>query len=309
MPIAWGSYETFDWAGSRQEPMTPAEREETVSLAAEILGVDESEHQSNWGDASPPGRFAATVIRVATGLEHRYSERARVAGFAEIGVKLFKANSDALREARRVVPFHGKDLARLPGWPNAHVQQSLDAGWRRDPRGKERAYVVQQWVAGESLEDLLRRHWPREGVAGNTIRSILAQLLGEIVIPLWARGTLWWDFRDANVCHDASQDRLTLIDVDSLGAYAEEILETPHEWARRDKGRATALSRLRQMSLRLLLAPGRLKKKAIENALSRAWVGELEPVLLRLGHDARVGEDAPAALNRFLEQLEPCFAP
>jgi serine/threonine protein kinase len=76
------------------------------------------------------------------------------------------------------------------------VQKSLDAGVRWDRQGEERAFIIQEWVDGDSLEDLLRRRGPAEPFAGAVIRSILDQLLGGIIIPLWADGTVGWDVRD-----------------------------------------------------------------------------------------------------------------
>ncbi len=78
-----------------------------------------------------------------------------------------------------------------------------------------------------------RNRWAAEPLAGATLRSLLNQLLGGIVIPLWAAGTLWWDNRDANYCFDAGAGRLALIDVDSLAAYADEILTSPIYWEQR----------------------------------------------------------------------------
>lgn len=135
------------------------------------------------------------------------------------------------------------------------------------------------------------------------IHSILRQLLGEIVIPLWSRGLIWWDFRDANFCYAAETDRLSLIDVDSLGAYAEEILETPDDWTRRDRGRLTALARLRQMSVRLIGAPRRPGKKKVESRFTEAWRNDLEPALLRLGKSDESRHEAALALDRFLSHL------
>jgi hypothetical protein len=249
------------------------------------------------------------VIRVMSGVRHCYQQQATSARVEEIGVKVFKTTADARRESQKVLPFHRRDVHRLPGLPNDRIQRSLDAGIRRDRLGEERAFIIQEWVDGESLENLIRRYWPAEPSDGTLARSILEQLLGGIVIPLWGVGTVWWDVRDANYCYSARSGRLKLIDLDSLAAYADEILETPQVWTRRDKGRVTALARLRRLSVRLLLGQGLRNKKRIETSLTQAWENELEPTLYRLGKEREQKLLPVDALERFFHQLDErhCF--
>jgi hypothetical protein len=237
-------------------------------------------------------------VRLRPGLAHRYRDEAAERGVGAVGVKVFKTTPDARREAELLVPFHRDDLHRLPGLPSGHVQRSVTAGvWRGQ------AFVIQEWVAGDSLEDLIRRRWPTEPLAGARARSLVSQLLGRIVVPLWSAGTVWWDVRDANYCYDEPRDHLTLIDVDSLAAYADEILRNPGVWQRRDKGRETALARLRQMTLRLLLAQGLRPRRRVEAGLSEALANELTPTLARLGHQLEASSQAESALERFLDRL------
>src|SRR5262249_11383290 len=115
----------------------------------------------------------------------------------------------------------------------------------------------------------------------------------------------WWDVRDANYCYCTARDRLSLIDVDSLGAYADEILSTPDVWTKRDKGRATALARLRHMTIRLVLAQGVRGRQKVAATLTSVWQEELEPALLRLGKGVDRKPEAVSALQRFLDKLEP----
>jgi hypothetical protein len=67
----------------------------------------------------------------------------------------------------------------------------------------------QQWVPGHTLEELNRRIWPAQPLDPRVARSILEQLFGAIVMPLWSAGTVWWDFRGANYC-SSLQNRTTL---------------------------------------------------------------------------------------------------
>jgi hypothetical protein len=307
MPVEWRGYDSFDWDGSQQEPMGRSEREAVEVLAGDLLGLGPEARRQPWGVASPPGRFAATVIHVYPTIDHRFRQAAAGRGIREVGVKVFKRTSDARQEARRVLPFYSAWIHQLPGLPNEHVQRTLEAGMGKDAGGHERAWIIQEWVTGETLEGLLRRRWPGEPADGACVGAILEQLLGDIIIPLWSEGTLWWDVRDANYTWNERAGRLTLIDVDALAAYMEEIVLTPDVWSRRDRGRATALARLRQMTLRLLLAQGREVGKGIRAALIPAWQEELEPALRELGHEPLRGSEgvrsATASLHRFFSRL------
>jgi hypothetical protein len=297
MPIDWSSYERFDWAGSSQEPMGNDERAEVAAFATAILALPAEHNQIFWGEASAPGRFAATVVRVRPGIAHRYLERAGSEGISEVALKIFKTTQDARREGQRVVRFHREELHRLPGWPNAHIQKPLCAGLGTAGACGERAYIVQEWVPGNTLDELTSK----SSLKGPEVRSIIEQLFGRIVMPLWSKGTIWWDFRDANFCYDATTESLKMIDVDSLAAYAEEILTTPDLWTRREKGRATAIGRLRQMTSRLIRAQSH-PVSSREARFRAAWQAELEPALSALSKSDSL--DANLSLSVFLRCLE-----
>jgi hypothetical protein len=302
MTVDWADYEAFAWSNARQSPLDDRQRANLAAWAADLLELGAADRAGVWGHASPPGRYAATVIRLAPRLGHRFKLAADRAQIAAVGIKLFKVTPDAARAARQAVDFHARALGRLPGLPNPRVQRSISAGLRPDDGpGSERGYVVQEWMRGASLEDCLRVTWAKVPVDRSVVRSLLEQLFGDIVIPLWQAGTVWWDFRDANFCCDDGV--LRMIDVDSLAAYAGEILRTPARWDARDKGRATAIARLRRMSVRLLCARQGAAKSRVERGLNDAWL-PFEPALQRLGHDAGAGEAARVALERFLDALE-----
>jgi hypothetical protein len=301
MAVDWTDYDAFAWSNARQSPLDDDQRADLAAWAADLLELAAADREGVWGHASPPGRYAATVIRLAPQVGHRFTMAAERAQVGEIGLKLFKMTPDAGRAAHQAVDFHARALGRLPGLPNPRVQRSISAGLRPDGPGGARGYVVQEWMRGASLEDCLRVTWPKAPVDQSVVRSLLEQLFGDIVIPLWQAGTIWWDFRDANFCCDDGV--LRMIDVDSLGAYASEILQTPARWDARDKGRATALARLRKMSGRLLCARQGAGRSKVERGLQAAWT-DFEPALRQLGHDVDAGEAARAALGRFLDTLE-----
>lgn len=298
MPLDWTAYDAFAWANSQQVALTEEQRLALEQEGSEILGLESGERERIWGSASPPGRYAATVIRLVPDLGHRFRDETTSRGMTAIGLKLFKTTGDAAREAETLVPFHRSVLGRLPGLPNERVQRSLSAGFSRGRRG----WVVQEWMGGESLEDLVRRRWVDAPIAAGVARSLLRQLLVEIVVPLWVAGTVWWDFRDANYVYDEGTDWLSLIDVDSLAAYADEVLTTPKVWAARDRGRETACARLRRMAVRVVLARGLRPKSKVEARVTLAWNGVMEPVLQELGRTKGLAE-GQKAVEAFLGEV------
>jgi hypothetical protein len=303
MPIDWTAYDSFAWSKAKQSPMDEGQKANLVDCAADILELAPEDRAHVWGQASPPGRFAATVIRIAPCLAHAFKASATLHGIDEIGLKLFKTTRDAEREAAKAIAFHTGELGRLPGIPNPLVQRSLAAGVHHDGRDERRSYVVQEWVPGATLEDCLRIIWPVRPPDGDLVCSIIEQLFGRIVIPLWHAGTIWWDIRDANFCYCEKRQLLRMIDVDSLGAYAREILDPNRCWKAREKGRATALVRLRRVCARLVCAQSNVAKAKIEKALRDAWMSSLEPELRLLGVKADGDRAARAALGSFIDAL------
>ena len=65
MPVEWQEYEGFDWTGSRQSPMDEDQRVAVTEMVADLLTLSDVDRGGSWGRASPPGRFAATVIHLS----------------------------------------------------------------------------------------------------------------------------------------------------------------------------------------------------------------------------------------------------
>jgi hypothetical protein len=303
MPVSWTSYDSFSWPTAKQSPMDAGERQAVGVLAANALGLSDEDRDRAWGEAGPPGRYAATVIRLRPGIPHKYQASTASLRANDVAVKIFKCNDDAQRAVRRLIPFHLSELARLPGIPNAHVQRSLDAGTLVDPSGAERGYVVQEWAPGLTLEQ-----WAHAGAARKLarpqLRAIISQLFLDIIVPLWHSGTIWWDIRDANFVFCDQRGFLTMIDADSLAAYAKEILDVPTTWDAREKGRKTALARLRQMTNRLILAHGSAAKGGTEIEVRTAWSTILEPALQSLGRQLGQDEVCRSHVQGFIKHLE-----
>jgi hypothetical protein len=301
MTVDWRPYDAFDWHQAAQPSLDDTERANIEKFVADVLALSATDRAANWGAASPPGRYAATVIHVHPEVTHRYQSEMARAHIPTIGVKVFKTNRDTQREVRHLLSFHATQIATLPGIPHDRLQRVLFANTETDPSGQPRAYLTQEWISGVPLNQLLSSP-QRPQISTAVARSIVHQLLAVITAPLWSVGTIWWDFRDANYCYDPNIDQLTMIDVDSLAAYAAEILQSPSDWTRRDKGRHTALARLRQMTLRIVLATGRPGRKQTEALLHSLWQPEIIPVFSRLGHEG-TATDADIQVRRFLDRL------
>jgi serine/threonine protein kinase len=239
MSLNWNNYDEYFNHPRDQQQIDENTKLEIERIAAEILGLDDETLKSNWGSCSPPGVFAQTVVRVESSTPHRFSG---ICQNKAIGLKIFKKG-----KGRKLVLDHKHLRNKLPGLPNDFVQEVFDAGEHNDT-----FYLVQEWVAGNSLENFLANQTP-------TTPEVAIQLLSDffegILLPLWSAGTIWWDIRAGNFCvteRDGKQ-RLVLIDTDSLLAYAEEIIETPHVFTKRNHGKVTALKRIKTIVTDLVM--------------------------------------------------------
>jgi hypothetical protein len=201
--------------------------------------LDDETLKSNWGSCSPPGVFAQTVVRVESSIPHRFTS---ICQNKAIGLKIFKNGKGC-----KMVHGHTHSRRKLPGLPNDFVQEVYDADEHNGT-----FFLVQDWIEGESLETYLNRktHLPPE-----VAKQLLSDFFEGIIVPLWSAGTIWWDIRAGNFCvteRDGKQ-RLVLIDTDSLLAYAEEIIETPHVFTKRNHGKVTALKRIKTIVTDLVM--------------------------------------------------------
>ena len=251
--INWIHYDNFDWDKAKQVPMTKGERNEVAMLAAKFIGMEDTNKTKIWGIASPPGRWAATVIQVLPGTEHKFLDDMQRENIDSLGLKIYKNTVDGQREVNRVKPVYENGFSRLPGLPNAHVQRIIDADSISFNGHGERYILVQEWIEGYSLDYYLKNSNSNLLLTPEEVKDVLAQLYKDIIIPLWSSGNIWWDIRDANFIFNPMDQKLSLIDVDSLSSYYEEKVLTPRIWLKRDKGRNFALTRLRGITERLIL--------------------------------------------------------
>ena len=240
MPLIWNNYDAYFNDPRDQQQIDDNTKLEIERIASEILGLDRQTMQSTWGSCSPPGVSAQTVVRVESSIPHRFTG---ICQNKAIGLKIFKKG-----KGRELVIDHKHSRNKLPGLPNELVQGVYDAGEHNGT-----FFLLQGWIEGESLETYLNR---KTQLPPDEVQQLLKDLFEGIIIPLWSAGTIWWDIRAGNFCvteRDGKQ-RLVLIDTDSLLAYADEIIETPLVFTKRNHGKVTALKRIKTIATNLVLS-------------------------------------------------------
>jgi hypothetical protein len=244
--LNWKPYDQHDWKNCDQKKFTAPERRQFEKLAAKILTLPESSLDRQWGTVHPPGRNAL-VIEVHPDAGHGLATH----GDQRLGVKIYN-----LKDGKVMWPsvfrFHFSQRSNIPGLPNGHVQSVIAAGTAIDADGRERGYLIQEWVAGMALDQKIAA-----GLTPDEALQIAADLFQAIVIPLWSQGTNWWDVRDSNYVVTPA-GRLVMIDSDTLGGYADEITRTPEIFCGRNGGSLTAMKRYAGLLARMA---GRLARR------------------------------------------------
>ncbi|NUP89713.1 MAG: hypothetical protein HUU25_07825 [Candidatus Sumerlaeia bacterium] len=218
-------YDTRLAATSHRTSPTKAEKESLEDAAVSILGVKKP--RSDWGEVIGFGVHAVAVIRprVPTRFDTDW-------GHGGVVVKLMR------RKSQRFVNFH-RAFTTIPGLASPHIQQSVAAGL------SPRCHVVLEFRQGISVEELLDDARSGAHSLSRAIgRTILTQLLTEIIAPTWGAGHRFWDFRAANLVWDAERRHLALVDTDFFRPSAEELMGTPGCWTQRDRMEGVALRRL-----------------------------------------------------------------
>ena len=139
-----------------------------------------------------------------------------------------------------------------------------------------------------------------------TARQLLNDLFEGIIIPLWSAGTIWFDIRAGNFCvteRDGKQ-RLVLIDTDSLLAYAEEIIETPQVFTKRNHGKLTALKRIKTIVTDMvLLAIPKEKLKGKRSSIEKQIRAIADASLIVFDQPGRL-ENGQQSFETLIERLE-----
>jgi len=289
MPLKWKHYDEYFSHPRDQQQIDENTKLEIERIAAEILHLDAQTLQSTWGSCSPPGVFAQTVVRVKSSTPHRFLG---ICQNKVIGLKIFKKG-----KGRKLVLDHKHLRNKPPGLPNELVQGVYDADEHNGT-----FFLVQEWIAGESLETNLNRktHLPPD-----VVQQLINDLFEGIIIPLWSAGTIWWDIRTGNFCvteRDGKQ-RLVLIDTDSLLAYAEEIIETPHVFTKRNHGKVTALKRIKTIATDLVMSAIPEEKLRGKRSIEKQIRAIADACLVDFDQHGRL-ENGQQSFERLIERLE-----
>jgi len=247
MALDWSKYDAYFGSPRQQSMIDDAAKQELESLGAEILQLTPTDANTLWGICSPPGVSAETVIRICGATPHRFSDFSRG---KPVGLKIFKLNKGPGAPSHSdVAHAHVHIRPKLPGLPCEFVQEVYSAD-----HIKGRYYLVQEWIEGESLGDVLDRG---DVLSVSEARGFIRDLFEGVLIPLWSVGTIWWDIRDDNYCLTPHGDerRVVMIDTDSLIAYAKEIVETPEVFTRRDHAKKRAMQRVKTIVEKVAWAP------------------------------------------------------
>jgi len=242
LKLDWRKYDAY--TGKQKGLLDVVAKAELERLARKILNIHPADAKQQWGEVYAPGRYA-TVIHVFPGIHHGLVRKAR-----EIGFKVFNQNpKDGLKWGPRLLEFHDKQRAKMPGLPNSRVQEVIKTGSVTTPDSLTHRYLIQKWIAGDTLDKLIER-----GITQAEILRVLDDLFNKLIIPLWSAGTVWWDFRQNNMVLTPKRE-LYLIDSDVLEACAKEILSTPPcSYFQRNRKTKEALRRYRSWMLKPMLA-------------------------------------------------------
>jgi len=272
-------YDRYRWMEVNQPRMIPAEKEIIEGLGVKILGLTPADAKTCWGVAHPPGRFAATVISINPDIRHKYFKRGK-----KMALKIFKTNEDTRKESPRLVKFHNELRKNLHGLPNEYVQEVFHAGNEVAADGVAYDFLIQEWIEGETLENLLNGKIERADVL-----KMLDDLFGQIVIPLWAVGTAFWDIRDSNYLFTPDK-RLVMIDSDTVVAYADEITAEPAVYTRRNTGKIEAMERYAMTVSRMTAACLGVKSAAVQTQVKDLFTTHLDKTFCQPYPDA-LGRD------------------
>jgi hypothetical protein len=272
-------YDRYRWMEVNQPKMIPAEKEIIEGLGVKILGLTKKDAAICWGVAHPPGRFAATVISINPNIQHKYSKPGK-----KMALKIFKANEDTRKESPRLVKFHNELRKDLPGLPTEYVQEVFHAGNEVAADGVAYDFLIQEWIEGVTLEDLIIRKMERADIL-----KMLDDLFSRIVIPLWAAGTAFWDIRDSNYVF-TPEKRLVMIDSDTVVAYADEITAEPAVYKRRNDGKLEAMERYAMTVSRMTAACLGVKSAAVHTQVKDLFATHLDKTFCQPYPDA-LGRD------------------
>ncbi len=320
MSIDWRGYDAYfiRYSGTiTNVPLSAVGRAAVELFVADLLGLSGAARAGIFGEASPPGACAQTVVRLAPGLSFGRADA--------LGIAQLRSEQLAVRVAKtKFTGSYGFLQSRAqPGDPFGAlpaVQQVFAAGRFEDSSGAARCFAILEWAEGPTLEHLYTHTWTQRPLNRPFARRILEAFLLEILLPVWVRSQaghgVLWDVRAANFVLQGPasptqgaplptpQTRVVLIDTDALGD-----TQRPRPRSKRE----AAFSRMRGLTARILdgrtpLPKPRKRKKppseAARRAVRAAWDSSgLEPALHGLADQTGSAAEAERALRAFLDAV------
>ena len=191
-------------------------------------GLGSQWKQQKWAELMPPGALAYVLRLVGniTSENTAIGDRAANLGVTHIALKIY-ATARGQRQGRDIVEFQQRRVvAGRPYQNRGYIQKVLSAGAWPDAQDVQRYWLLQEFIEGETLEEMLT-HVEASGEVLDrvTARQLLEDLFA-ILTEVWINpeeGTegFFWDLRAANWVV-TPQNRLVMIDSDGLKAGKEE---------------------------------------------------------------------------------------
>jgi hypothetical protein len=246
-------------------PVPSSELDDLEADVLNILGLDPGLKHQEWAELLPPG-VLAYVLRPLDNIAFNnpaIAARAAEMSVLQISLKIY-ATARGQRQGPCIVGFQQRRVEnKRPFQSRTDIQKVLDAGEWQGAEGTSRFWLLQEYVEGRTLEEMLAHVWTAVDVLDRlTARQLLEDLFA-ILTDIWIAPEegmegFFWDIRAANWVV-TPQNRLVLIDSDGLKAGREE---------NRAGQRRTGLARLRQRTFEILRAHDRRTRL---NVVQAAW--------------------------------------
>jgi len=257
MPVDWTFLQTV--RAGKGALLSEAGREQLEDLAARAIDLDDGARAALWGEAIGYGLYSAAVVRAGPDCRHRFADRP-----ARIAVKIYH------NAATRFLHFHRHVM---PGCAFDAVQRSVDAVEIADRSGNPRGVAILEYVPGDPLDGC--------EIPPAKLGAQLEGFFLRLLIPLWAAGHRFWDFRPANLIVSRDRSGIALIDTDCLRGSFERIAADRGEWTQRDEAEQLAFRRL--PGCLAAFYPRHLKNGAQRTIKAELRHGQLLPALHGLG--------------------------
>jgi len=277
----WTSYDER----ARSTPATHRHLDDHTKAAYEEIarGTVGARGGQGWADVIGYGNDAVAVFKVPP--PHRYENDC-----LDVVVKLSESNP------RWCAQFH-RDLM-------AGTEESRHI---RDNRRLQRTIAITEALHdGRTLYVQILSYMPGLHLDASPSLNgyeVIAHLLKEILVPLWANGLRFFDFRASNLVYDKDAG-IQLVDLDMLSKGYDEASSQAGTWPKRDTLEATALARLPGILHRILKLDSGKSPPSLTRARGAIVLSRLNEHLASLGRANDEVREAERAVDTFLAILK-----